>query len=112
MIPSQRRDLAWEDCRSRSPLSNPSKRCKNHRKGKGRGKASSRSTMEEREKAKNQEKRCWPQRGRGAPFKGLTDLPVMGIRDPSQNFWWEAGSSGVTQPTVRKLQYERLKTQA
>ena len=38
MIPSQRRDLAWGDCRSRSSLSNPSKRCKNHWREKGIGK--------------------------------------------------------------------------
>jgi hypothetical protein len=49
MIPSQREDFEWWKCRSRSPLTFPSKRCKNHRRNEEEWQALARSTMEVRE---------------------------------------------------------------
>src|SRR5215216_4245906 len=49
-------------CRSRSPLSNPSKRCKNHRRGKGRGQALQ-GQQWRRERVKNCPKELTPRRG-------------------------------------------------
>jgi len=51
-FPSLRGGIDWWSCRSRSPLPNPSKRCKNHRREVGGSKLSSRKTMEERESQK------------------------------------------------------------
>ena len=51
-FPSLRGEIDWWKCRSRSPLSFPSKICKNHGRMEREGKLS-RSTMEERE-GKNQ----------------------------------------------------------
>jgi hypothetical protein len=53
MIPSQREDFEWWKCRSRSPLTFPSKRCKNHRRNEEEWQALARSTMEVRECSKN-----------------------------------------------------------
>jgi len=51
-FPSLRGGIDWWSYRSRSPLPNPSKRCKNHRRERGGSKLSSRTTMEERERVK------------------------------------------------------------
>ena len=65
--------------------------------------------MEEREKAKNQEEKLVPTKGKRIPFKGLPDLPVMGIRDPwpelpvgGRKFRWHTANG-------RKLRSEKLK---
>src|SRR4051812_49559815 len=99
MIPSQRRDLAWGDCRSRSPLSNPSKICKNHRKGIGEesffkvNNGGERGSQEPRRKASAHEEEEEPL------LKGSQICPLWAFATPGRNFRWEAGSSGGTQPT-------------
>ena len=49
MFPSLRGEIDWWKCRSRSPLSNPSKICKNHGRNWERGKLSKVNNGGERE---------------------------------------------------------------